>query len=110
MRIYINIRAYKLTGETKQEVIDRICSVYVANWASTSSYSGYRSCEGSALGISFVKYNKKTKQKKVNGKTQSIIIRKKHWKAYCYVFTKEILMMMNKKLIQHNNHFELINK
>lgn len=118
MILKVKIKPSKLKATNKEALINSISKMYgtLSPAYDNNLYNVLvsKDCEF-CVAYSIQKFNKKVSQTKVIKKnnqkvTLSTIIREKHYIAHIYKFDMELIYSANINLIQHQNHFEIINK
>jgi hypothetical protein len=115
MILKLNIKATKIQGQSKSELMDRL---HMYGYTVSSKYGSYYGSMNDRdeyiLVANFQKVNKKTKQvkKNIKGKikTVSTIIRRAHWIAYYYRIPKAWLEASGSKVEQRSRNFVIKNK
>ena len=110
MELHFKIKP-RIVKATSREGLESKIGFYGRTYGSYGD--GYLSCkyngEECALVVNYEKVNRKTKQIRYkNGKYKSSeVVKEKQWIGYAYYFPISLLKVMNLKVVQNRNNFEL---
>lgn len=107
MRISVNIKPKKITGNTKKELMQTINKFHMYTVTGSGNYLASYYHKDMIRVFNVEKRRKKVELRTKNGKLYHQIVSPNHWVGFIYDIPFNVVETMNLKIQQYHRHFRI---